>query len=132
MGPMLSPSRSLLLAGSLLVVLVPACSSGGSGSGGETCPAGFDGGQFISGPESVAESGRCGNLLNGTKQDGDACQADAECAPTCCACPNGGGKSAQVAWCSMGKCVVGATSCCAFVYAGAQEMDGGAPFVCQN
>ena len=125
------PRWSSLAIGTLLVALSPACSSSGSsGSSGESCPGGFDAGGFISGPESVAESGRCGNLLNGTKQTGDACKLDSECTPVCCGCPNGS-KSAQVAWCNMGKCVVGAQACCAFIAASNIGTDGGVPFVCQ-
>lgn len=119
----------------LLLVLSAACSSGGGGgSGAQTCPAGFDAGGSISGPESVNEQGQCGNLLNGTKQTGDACQQDSECTPVCCACPSGSkSSSAQVAWCNQGKCVVGAEACCAFIAAASFGADAGSlPFVCQH
>lgn len=113
---------------SLLIVLGPACSSSnGSGGAGLTCPGGFDAGGSLGGTEAASESGQCGNLLNGTKQNGDACQQSSDCAPTCCACPSGG-RSAQVAWCNGGKCVTGANVCCAWL-ANSSFNDAG-PYVC--
>lgn len=114
---------------SLLVALAPACSGGSNSSGGATCPAGFDGGGSLGGTEAVSQSGQCGNLLQGTKQDGEDCQQSSECAPTCCACPSGG-RAAQVVLCSAGKCVVGPDVCCVWI-ANASFQDGG-PYVCRQ
>jgi hypothetical protein len=124
--------RASLLVGtiaSLLVVLAPACSSSNSGGGGQTCPAGFDAGGSTGGTEAASVSGQCGNLLNGTRQNGEACQQSSDCTPTCCACPSGS-NSAQVAWCNGGKCVVGANVCCAWI-ANASFSDAG-PAVCSR
>lgn len=129
------PVRShAVAAGTILVGLAAACSSGDSGHGGDAgqpaCVPALDAG-FVNGPESVSASGQCGNVLTGTKKDGDACQSDAECTPACCTCP-GGTRSAQVAWCNAGKCVAAQdTLCCAFLVAGASETDAGVPYVCQ-
>jgi hypothetical protein len=118
-----------LTVGASVLLLSAACSSSNGGSGAMTCPAGTDAGSFAGGgTESVSEGGRCAGL-SGTKQSGDACTQDSECTPVCCACPNSG-KTASVAWCSQGKCVVGAEVCCAFV-AGDGFGDGGVPFVCK-
>lgn len=116
---------------SLMVVLAPACSNGNSSSGGQACPAGFDAGTSTGGTEAASESGACGNLLQGTKQNGEACQSSSECAATCCACPSGG-RSAQVAWCNTatGTCVTGAGACCAWLANNSFE-DGG-PYVCSQ
>jgi hypothetical protein len=123
--------RTPLLVGtlaSLLVVLAPACSNSNGASAGQTCPAGFDAGGSTGGTEAASVSGQCSNLLMGTKQNGDACQQSSECAPTCCACPSGG-RSAQVAWCNAGKCVVGAGVCCAWI---ANAFSDAGPSVCSS
>jgi hypothetical protein len=125
--------RRPLLVGtiaSLLVVLAPACSSGNSGSGAQTCPGGFDAGRLLGGTEAASVSGQCGGLLTGTKQNGDACQQSSDCTATCCACPSGG-RSAQVAWCNGGKCVVGADVCCAWIVSASYGGDGG-PSLCSQ
>jgi hypothetical protein len=113
---------------SLLVVLAPACSSSNGGSAGQTCPAGFDAGGSLGGTEAASESGQCGSLLNGTKQNGEACQQSSDCVPTCCACPSGG-RSAQVALCNAGKCVVGADVCCVWI---ANSFSDAGPYVCSS
>jgi len=119
----------LLAAACLVFAVAPACnSSGGGGDMGQVCAGGFDAGSNSGGTEAVNEEGQCANLLNGTTQNGAACQQSSECAPTCCACPGGGSKSAQVAWCSTGHCVVGNDVCCAWTAENA-AVDGG-PFVC--
>ena len=117
----------------LVALLAPACSSGGGGGGsnGETCSGGVDAGSGF-GVASVNEFGKCGSgLLNGTRQNGAACTSSEDCASVCCACP-GGGKSADVAWCDDGQCVVGAGACCAFIAEGQSESDAGVPFVCAH
>lgn len=70
----------LLACSSALAVLVVACSNGSSGSGGQTCPGGFDASGLAGGAESVSEEGQCGNSVTGNKQTGAACQQSAECA----------------------------------------------------
>src|SRR5580692_1869126 len=108
----------------VLALTCGSCSSGGNGNGGaQTCPSGYDGGGVLGGTESESSSGQCGNLLNGTAQNGSTCQQSSDCAPTCCACP-GGGRSAQVALCRQGQCVVGADVCCIWI-AENEGTDGG-------
>ena len=124
---------SVFAAGILLAASSQGCSSGGgSGGAGAVCTMGFDSGVPSGGTEAASESGQCGTLLTGSKQNGQACQGSSECAPTCCACP-GSSRSAQVAWCDQatGTCVVGAEACCAWI-ANASSPDGGAPFVCNK
>ncbi len=121
----------LIATGCLLLGLAPACSSGGGGSSGQVCTGGFDGGASVGGTEAVSESGQCGNLLMGTTPNGGACKQSSECAPTCCACPGGSSKSAQVAWCNMGQCVVGNDVCCAWIDENSIGSDAG-PFVCTH
>ena len=114
---------------SLLVVVAPACSNSNSAPAGQTCPAGFDAGGSLGGTEAASENGQCGSLLDGTKQNGEACQQSSDCAPTCCACPSGG-RSAQVALCSAGKCVVGADVCCAWI--GNSSFSDAGPYACSS
>jgi hypothetical protein len=124
--------RAPLLAGtiaSLLVVLAPACNSSNGAAAGQTCPAGFDAGAMAGGTEAASMSGQCGSLLTGTKQNGEACQGSSECTPTCCACPSGG-RSAQVAWCNAGACVVGADVCCAWI--GNSSVNDAGPYLCSH
>jgi hypothetical protein len=132
----MSPHRAWPVVVLVVALVAPACSngsngSGGGGSSGETCPGGFDAGSGF-GVSSVNELDQCGSdLLSGTKQNGEACTSSTDCASVCCACPNAG-RSANVAWCDNGQCVVGADACCAFIAQGMSESDGGVPFVCAH
>jgi hypothetical protein len=123
---------SVGLAGVLLAVCGTSCNSGGGGSGtaGETCPVGFDGGTLQGGTLAASSNGQCANQLTGTQQNGGACQESSDCAPACCACP-GSDRTAQVAWCNQGTCEVGPEACCAWIE-NASGADGGPPFVCQK
>ena len=113
------------------VVLAVACSNNGGGAGGgQTCPAGFDAGGILGGTEAVDEQGQCGNLLMGAGANGSACTKSSDCAPTCCACPNGSGRSAQVVLCRNGTCLVGADVCCVWIDENEGFDGGGAPFLC--
>jgi hypothetical protein len=123
--------RAPLLLGSiasLLVVLAPACSGSNTRPAGQTCPAGFDAGGSLGGTEAASENHQCGNLLNGSVQDGQPCQQSSDCVPTCCACPSGG-NSAQVVLCNAGKCVVGAEVCCAWL---ANAFSDAGPYACSS
>lgn len=125
---MLRLLSTTIAASSLLLCVLGCSSSGSSGGGAASCPAGFDAGQNFSGPEGASEGNLCGNLLTGTKGQGEACQNNSECQPTCCACPNAG-HSAQAAWCAMGQCITGPDVCCGLLLNAGP--DGGVPFVCQ-
>jgi hypothetical protein len=114
----------------LVLGLAPACSNGNGSGQGATCPGGFDASGQTGGTQAIAANGQCAGLATGTKQNGEACQQSSECAATCCACPSGG-RSAQVAWCSGGTCIVSAEACCEWI-AGNAGIDGGAPFVCTS
>jgi hypothetical protein len=119
------------------LLLVVACSSSNSssGSGALGCNGGFDAGNFFSGPVSESVNHQCGNGgplgLKGTKQPGDACQGDEDCAPTCCACPSNA-NSAYVAWCNNGTCSTANDACCVFQYVQTHDfnVDGGLSGVC--
>ena len=50
--------------------------------------------------------------LTGKAMEGDACSVSTDCAPTCCSCPAQG--STDVAVCSNGSCLDGATACCLY------------------
>jgi hypothetical protein len=130
MGRALASVARLLAVGCLVLCLAPACNGGGgSSSSGQVCPAGFDGGAGIGGTEAVNEGGQCGNLLTGTTQNGQACQQSSDCEPTCCACP-ANSKSAQVALCFMGQCVVGPDVCCVWIDENSGSDAG--PYVCAH
>ena len=57
--------------------------------------------------------------LTGTGASGTPCSQAADCAPVCCTCP-GAGVSADVAECSNGDCLDGATACCLYALQCAQ------------
>jgi hypothetical protein len=58
-------------------------------------------------------------MLTGTGVEGTACSDPTDCAPTCCACP-GTSTGADVAECSNGNCLDGATACCLYALQCAQ------------
>jgi hypothetical protein len=126
------------LAGALVglgVLLACGSNSSSSNSGGLAplaCNGPFDGG-FRSGPVSESQNLHCGGSLKGTKQPGDACQSNSECAPTCCACATGS-NSAEVAWCNSGLCASPNDTCCVFQYVQTNDFsgDGGIAGVCSR
>ncbi len=108
-------ARFLIAAAPLL--WAPAC-SGSSGSGALGCPGGFDAAEVTTYVEADSRNFQCGGqVLPGTRVNGASCQTPSDCAPTCCACPTGS-YTADVAWCNMGTCVVGADACCAWLSTG--------------
>lgn len=123
--------RFLAVAVVVAVVLAVACSSNGGGAAGaQTCPGGFDAGNTLGGTEAVSEQGQCGNFLTGTTANGAPCTKSSDCAPTCCACPNGSGRSAQVVLCRNGTCFVGPDVCCVWIDENEGFDGGSAPTVC--
>lgn len=105
---------AIITVGSLVVAGLPACSSGGGSSGPSTCPGGVDAGPASASVASSTVHGQCSSAGWGNKQDGESCQSSYDCTPTCCACPNNSITS-SVGWCDQGKCVGGATVCCAWL-----------------
>jgi hypothetical protein len=58
-------------------------------------------------------------ILTGTGTVGTSCSDPTDCAPVCCTCP-GSHASADVAECSNGNCLDGATACCLYALQCAQ------------
>ena len=65
----------------------------------------------IGATSSAAYDCNVSNAHWGTVPPGGACQAEMDCAPTCCACQTGT-KSAMVTWCNAGTCASAAEICC--------------------
>ena len=95
------------------ILLAVGCGNGSSESAGAvSCSGSFDAGHLPP-PVALAQDNRCLGNLDGTKGPGDACQANTDCAPSCCACTSGS-NTALVAWCAGGVCASANATCCAF------------------
>jgi hypothetical protein len=130
--------RFLALSVVVAVVLAVACSSNGNGGGGAvaalTCPGGFDAGDTLTGNGTFADSshGQCGHLLTGTAANGAPCTNNTDCMPTCCACNDGSGRSAEVVFCHNGTCIVGPDVCCVWIDRNEGPDGGGSPYECTH